>query len=81
MQQVDNIDVSAIRLRILHCLSIYPRISPSMLQVGIGPSLPPSIWKPLLDTLIGEGKVVREIVSKQTPQGRLRTYEVLFAAN
>ena len=53
-----------IEARILKVLEIYPKISPSMMQIGIGSSLPTIIWKPILDSLVERGLVIRdEIVS------------------
>lgn len=68
---------STIRNKILNCLGIYNRISPSMLQIGIGTSLPPKIWHPVLDDLIQSGLVVREEVKSNTLSGRPKQSVVL----
>lgn len=63
--------------KIKHTLTIYPRVSPSMLQVGIGTALPPSIWKPILKHMIDSGMVVSESVRAETPSKRQQVYTVL----
>ena len=63
--------------RILHILGIYPILSPSMLQIGVGTSLAPRDWRPALNKLIDEGEVVRDEVQAETPIGQHRTYVLL----
>jgi hypothetical protein len=59
-----------VQQRILHVLSIYPRLSMSMLQIGIGTGFPPAIWHPALDALLDEGRVRRDYVKAQNPVSR-----------
>lgn len=80
MEAAIQVEGSVIEDKILHTLSVYPRISPSMLQVGVGPSLSPVIWRPILDSLIMQGKVKREHIRRESPGGRTRTYEVLYTS-
>lgn len=71
-----------IREKILQTLSIYPRISPTMLQVGIGTSITPRMWHPILDKLIEEGLVKRD--ARQAPNnisGRDQTYTIISLAS
>src|SRR5260370_32502321 len=56
-----------IRQRILHVLSIYPKLSPSMLQVGIGTGMPPTLWRPILEQLVKDGAVDRYQLSATHP--------------
>lgn len=63
--------------RITHTLTIYPRLSNSMLQVGVGTSLPPSVWKPILQRMIDTGSVQRKQITAQTPDGRSQVYTIL----
>jgi hypothetical protein len=65
------------RERILHVLRIYPRISPSMLQVGIGPAIPASVWKPVMEQLIMENLIRRETIPLKGPSGRDNSYTIL----
>jgi hypothetical protein len=67
--------------KIVFILTIYPRLMPSMLQVGIGPHINSRRWKPLVDQLIKEGKVVREEIALYTPSGQYRSYGVLRLAD
>jgi hypothetical protein len=63
--------------RIMHVLSIYPKLSNSMLQVGVGTSLSPKIWKPVLQKMINNGQLVSRNVSSVSPDGRALTYTVI----
>ena len=66
-----------IETRILHLLRIYPVISPTMLQSGLGPSTKPAQWRPVLVDLIANGKVLEQQESMQTPSERYNTYTKL----
>lgn len=66
-----------IRVKILHILSIYPVISPTMLQSGLGASWRPIFWRPVLEALIKEGKVEEVKDSMMTPTDRYNTYTKL----
>lgn len=67
--------------KIVHVLSMYPVLSPSMLQIGLGTALPPDLWKPLVEELITLGVVKRDDVVSMTPTNRLQTYTRLSLAN
>lgn len=43
--------------KIRRILSVYPRLSPSMLHVGLGPSTPAEIWRPILQDMIESGEI------------------------
>ncbi len=60
--------------RILHILDIYPIISPTMLQGGLGPQLKPKVWRPVLLELIERDIVIESKKSCMTPAGRYNTY-------
>lgn len=66
-----------IREKILHVLGIYPVISPTMLQAGLGPYTKPARWRPILQELIEAKKVIESQVSLQTPSDRYNTYTLL----
>lgn len=66
--------------KILHILSVYPKLSPSMLQMGIGGNQSPRKWHPALDDLITSGQVRRDIVEKMSPAGRRQRYIILSLA-
>ena len=66
-----------IATKIIHILGIYPIISPTMLQGGLGPYMKPAQWRPVLADLISKGKVVEDQESMQTPTDRYNTYSKL----
>lgn len=66
-----------IQEKILHILDLYPSVSPAMLQVGIGTSIPPAIWKPYLDMFIKSGIVIKREETRATPTGRFINYTFL----
>lgn len=71
-----------IREKILQTLTIYPRISPTMLQVGIGTSITPKMWHPILDKLIEDGLVKRDArQAANNISGRDQTYTIISLAS
>lgn len=66
-----------IRSKIIHILKIYPTLSHSMLQIGLGSSLPAVIWRPILLDMIQERAVIEDHLFQQTPSGRNQTYTLL----
>ncbi len=70
-------DAEGIATKILHLLSIYPIISPTMLQGGLGPQMRPAQWRPVLAQLITDGKVIESNKSTTTPADRYNTYSRL----
>ncbi len=66
-----------VEVKILHLLAIYPIISPTMLQAGLGPSTKPALWRPVLSQLIAKGKVMEDAESMETPTSRYNTYNKL----
>ena len=66
-----------IRTKIVHLLKIYPVVSPTMLQSGLGPSLRPAIWRPVLRSMIADSTILEESISKETPAGRYNDYKML----
>ena len=70
-------DAQMCEVKILHLLGIYPVISPTMLQSGLGPSTKPSLWRPVLSSLIARGLVIEEQKLLQTPSERYNTYSKL----
>lgn len=76
----DQIGASAeelYRKKILHILDVYPKLSPSHVQISIGTAVPSSIWKPVLDKLVEEGSVILSTISKEAPTGRQQNYVIL----
>ena len=69
-----------IRDKILKVLEIYPRISPSMLQIGIGSSLPTHVWHPILNDLLEDGVVKCDELVSLSSSGRNQIYKILHLA-
>lgn len=70
-------DIKDVENRILHILQIYPKISPSMMQIGIGSQIPAAIWKPILEDLISNGLIKRDIIMGKSASGRIQTYTII----
>ncbi len=76
-----NVTDEIIRKKMTHLLSIYPKISPSMMQVGIGPSIAPAMWKPILGQLKELGIIVETQIASVTQSGRHQTYTIYALAD
>jgi hypothetical protein len=74
--------VKQIRARILFTLSVYPKLSPTHLQVSLGPGTRSSLWHPVLDQLIEEGLVEKIQIrpTEMTPSGRDQIFTVIQLA-
>ena len=66
-----------IRNRIIHTLTLFPKLSPTMLQMGLGPQTETKIWKPILEDMILKDEVVREFITLLSPGGRWKSYTFL----
>lgn len=78
MAEVEDTNISVhIEKKILHVFETYPTISPSMLQITLGSSLPTDYWKPVLDKLVEEGKLYRYAKRVTAPSGRLQVATIL----
>jgi len=67
--------------KIVFTLTMFPKLTPSMLQVGVGPHIPPRKWRPLVEKLILDGTIKRSELGVTTPIGQYRTYTVLSLTN
>lgn len=63
-----------IRDRIIHVLRLYPIISPSMLQMGLGPNVAAHEWRPVLDDMVSSGDIIQSTTTVNSPSGRHNTY-------
>ena len=63
--------------RIVHVLKHYPVISPSMLQTGLG-NIKPKDWRPVLEDLIRQGTVHRDMQVDLSPSGQDRHYIKIY---
>ncbi len=66
-----------IREKIEHLLRIYPRISQMMLQVGIGPSISPDMWRPVLQQMTDAEVVKQRSESLRHPNGRTYIHKII----
>lgn len=80
-QALQEMEEVAIQNKIVHILKIYPIISPTMLQSGLGPYVKPALWRPVLAKLIEDGTVIEDQKSLYTPSDRYNTYTLLSLAN
>lgn len=69
-----------IRDKILKVLEIYPKISPSMLQIGIGSSIPTKIWRPVFDKMVEDGTLVQDDIVSLSSTDRNQVYRVVHLA-
>jgi DNA-binding HxlR family transcriptional regulator len=70
-----------VEAKIIHTLTIYPKLSPSMLQAGIGPGIAPRVWRPALERLVKAGIVRKQEAAMEVPySGRYQTYRILSLA-
>lgn len=79
VEQAENID--QLKEKIKHILTIYPCISHTMLQAGIGPQIGPKVWRPVVSEMIAQGEIVQEEISTTSPSGRYITYVRLKLSN
>jgi hypothetical protein len=70
-------DEPGIRSRIIHVLTLYPRLNHTMLQVGLGTAFPPRFWRPVLNKMIVEGIITQDEEMRQGPTGRYNMYTFL----
>lgn len=69
-----SMEGKVIQEKILHILNLFPTISPAMLQVGIGTSIPPAMWRPNYDYLKKAKVIIERHAVHETPGGRLIQY-------
>jgi hypothetical protein len=70
-----EVDVNEpLRDKIKHVLTIYPCISHTMLQAGIGPQITPKVWRPVVEEMIAQGELIQDQISATSPSGRYITY-------
>jgi hypothetical protein len=74
---VDAQSINIIQAKILYTLSIYPRLSASMLQTGIGPAIPPAIWRPVLEGMIAKNWIQETQINRRGPGGRANSPKIL----
>ena len=69
-----------VRERIITLLTIYPIISPSMLQIGLGSSLPTLVWRPVFDSMVSAGEIVEDLIEGPSTDSRQRPFKTVALA-
>lgn len=67
---------TAIRDKLIFVLAVFPKLSSTMLQIGLGTSVSPSEWRPILASLIQEGIIVVDSVTYLSTVQRWQTYRI-----
>lgn len=63
--------------RIISVLKVYPRISPSMLHIGIGSSMPTKIWRPVLEDMVSRGIISIDHIADLSAKGRSQSHTII----
>ena len=66
-----------LRDKIIFVMTLYPQLSPSMLHTGIGPNVAPQLWRPIVDSMVKEGTIIRSDEGVMTHLEQYRTFTVL----
>jgi hypothetical protein len=69
-----------IAAKIINTLMIYPFLSNSMLQVGIGTAISPKMWRPVLDKFLKDGIIVETKRTVRSPLHRDLEHKILQLA-
>lgn len=77
VKELHDVSQEEIKAKILHLLRIYPIISPTMLQGGLGPAMKPALWRPVFEQMLKDGEIIQEQESMLTPTERYNTYTKL----
>lgn len=75
--EVNGQVITTIQSKILYVLGLYPKLSRSMLQTGIGPAITPVIWGPVLDDMIARRLVQEVTVNVKGASGRANSPKIL----
>lgn len=68
------------KARILHSLQVFPFLAASQLHQSIGSATSTKLWRPLLEELIEDGKIVVTHIQEVTPSGRTQSYTIYHLA-
>lgn len=71
-------EVNEIEEKILFMLGIYPIMTHTMLQIALGTDNRSSTWRPILNKLVDEGKVIIDEIPRKTPKGQHRSYTRIY---
>ena len=76
-EEMNSDEFESIAARIKYILERYPRLSPTMLQAGLGPQTKSEQWRPVLEDMIANGIIKQETHTGKSPAGRYNDYQVL----
>lgn len=77
MSEKYNDQEEVIKNKILFILSNFPKVSPSMLQIGLGSGLLTSVWHEVLEKMIADKIIFRYHKSVTSPTGRTQNQTVI----
>jgi len=77
LDEVNGQVITTIQAKILYTLGIYPKLSRSMLQTGIGPAISPVIWTPVLEDMIHRRLVQETTINVKGVGGRANSPKIL----
>lgn len=77
---VDVDEAENIAVRIKFIFELYPILSPTLLQAALGPQVPSSTWRPVLDEMLSNGIVKQETINRLSPAKRYNDYQRLMLA-
>jgi hypothetical protein len=74
-------EIGQLRKQLVHLLGIYPILSTTMIQSFLGAKVRPRVWKPVLETMVKDGTLVRYEVISENCFGQLRSYTCIRLAD
>jgi hypothetical protein len=72
LQKVQDV----LRQKIKHALTVWPYLSGSMIQIGLGTAVPPVLWRPVLQSMIDQKEITVLEIYARSPTGRDQKYTV-----
>ena len=79
-QTLQGVQDDFVRERIIALLTVYPILSPSMIQIGLGSSLPTFVWRPVFDRMLISGELVEGLVEGPPSDNRQRPFKTVSLA-
>lgn len=74
MSENEAVDIAN---KIRHVLTHFPKLSHTMLQIGLGTNLLAKDWRPILEEMIVEGEIRQDVVLAVTTTGRQHSYTII----
>lgn len=70
-------DPEYIRDRIINLLRVYPKISPTMLSIAMGPQTPAGVWRPIYNDMVKAGELNVETLQQTSAAGRAMQHTII----